>query len=102
MFSDGPRSNPIDRLCPAIPIVGERHKKRPSVACFAAVVLIGLVVPFTFVVVLPAKRRLLDQGRHGVSAETRAPLEKWNKLHAVRTALSLVASLIYLWLLRQA
>jgi hypothetical protein len=31
--------------------------------------------------------------------ETRLLLEKWSKLHAVRTALSLVASIIYLWLL---
>jgi len=73
-----------------------------SVAWFAAAVLIGLVVPFTFVVVMPTNRRLLDQGRDIASAETRALLEKWNKLHAVRTALSLVASLIYLWLLREA
>ena len=64
-----------------------------------AAVLIGLVVPFTFGVVMPTNRKLLDPNRDLSSAETRLLLEKWNKLHAVRTALSLLASIIYLCLL---
>jgi hypothetical protein len=67
-----------------------------------AALLIGLVVPFTFAIVMPTNRQLLDPSRDLSSAETRSLLEKWNKLHAVRTALSLVASIIYLWLLQKA
>jgi hypothetical protein len=51
---------------------------------------------------MPTNRRLLDPDRDLASADTRALLQKWNKLHAVRTTLSLVASIIYLWLLREA
>lgn len=73
-----------------------------GVAWLVAAVLIGSVVPFTFVVVMPANKQLLDPGRDLAAAETRALLEKWNRLHAVRTALSLTASLIYLCLLLEA
>jgi len=73
-----------------------------NIAWFVAALLIGIVVPFTLVVVMPTNRRLLDPDRDLASADTRALLQKWNKLHAVRTTLSLVASIIYLWLLREA
>ncbi|MGH9882189.1 MAG: DUF1772 domain-containing protein [Pyrinomonadaceae bacterium] len=67
-----------------------------------AALLIGAVVPFTFVVVMPTNHKLLEPSRDLASADTRELLEKWGKLHAVRTILSLMASLIYLWLLREA
>jgi uncharacterized membrane protein len=69
-----------------------------EVLWFVAALLIGMVVPFTFVVVMPTNRQLLDPSRDLTSAETRSLLEKWNVLHAVRTALSLTASILYLWL----
>src|SRR5258706_3080248 len=69
---------------------------------FVAALLIGAVVPFTFIVVMPTNDKLLSPGRDLTSAETRELLQKWGKLHAVRTVLSLVASVIYLWLLREA
>jgi len=62
-------------------------------------VLIGLVVPFTFIVILPTNHQLLAPGRDLASLETRALLEKWGRLHAVRSALSLAASMLYLVLL---
>ena len=58
--------------------------------------LIGVVVPFTFLVVMPTNRKLLDPNRDLSSAETHDLLDKWNKLHAVRTVLSLAASVVYL------
>ncbi len=64
-----------------------------------AALLIGFVVPFTFIVIMPTNHRLLDPGRDLASAETRALLERWGKLHAVRTAFSLMAAALYLWLL---
>ena len=65
----------------------------------AAAVLIGLVVPFTFLGIMPTNKSLLLRGRDLGSPETRALLERWGRLHAVRTALSLVATVQYLWLL---
>jgi len=70
-----------------------------DVLWFVAALLIGLVVPFTLVVVMPTNRQLLDPRRDLTSPETRSLLEKWNVLHAVRTALGFAASIIYLWLL---
>lgn len=69
---------------------------------FVGAVLIGLVVPFTLVVIKPTNNQLLAPGRDLASAETRALLEKWGNLHAVRSGLSLLATLLYLILLLRA
>jgi len=70
-----------------------------GVAWLLAAVLIGAVVPFTFVVIMPTNHQLLAAGRDLSSPETRVLLEKWGRLHAVRTALSLVAAMLCIWLL---
>lgn len=72
-----------------------------DVLWLVAAILIGSVVPFTFIVVMPTNRRLLDSSLDLDSAETRALLNRWNRLHAVRTALSLAASIIYVWSLHE-
>jgi len=59
-------------------------------------VLIGLVVPFTLIAVMPTNNQLLAPGRDLSSVETRSLLEKWGRLHAVRSALSFLASIVYL------
>jgi len=64
---------------------------------FAGAVLIGAVVPFTLLVIAPTNRHLLDPRRDRRSAETRALLDKWGRLHAVRSALSIVASVLFVW-----
>jgi hypothetical protein len=64
-----------------------------------AAVLIGAVVPFTLLGIMPTNHRLLAPGRNLGSAETRALLERWGNLHAVRTTLSVLATMLYLWLL---
>lgn len=61
--------------------------------------LLGAVVPFTFIGIMPTNHALLAPGRDLSSAETRMLLEKWGQLHAVRSLLSLVASILYLSLL---
>ncbi|MGH8549879.1 MAG: DUF1772 domain-containing protein [Methylococcales bacterium] len=57
---------------------------------------IGLVVPFTFIAIMPVNHQLLEPGRDLASDETRELLEKWGRLHAVRSVLSLAGSVIYL------
>ena len=64
-----------------------------------AAVFIGLAVPYTLLVIMPTNHKLLASGRDLGSAETRTLLEGWGKLHAVRTALSLLATVLYMWLL---
>jgi uncharacterized membrane protein len=65
-------------------------------------ILIGLVVPFTLVVIQPTNNKLLAPGRDLSSNETRALLEQWGRLHAVRSVLSLAASGVLVWSLLNA
>jgi uncharacterized membrane protein len=60
-------------------------------------ILIGTVVPFTLLFIMPTNHKLLATERDAVSAETRALFERWGRLHAVRTVLSLVATVLMLW-----
>ncbi|MDX2168454.1 MAG: DUF1772 domain-containing protein [Deltaproteobacteria bacterium] len=71
-----------------------------GVGWLIAALLIGAVVPFTLIVVMPTNRQLLAPDRDLASPETRTLLQRWGRLHAVRTALSLTALLLDLLLLR--
>jgi hypothetical protein len=72
-----------------------------SVGWLVAALLIGAVVPYTFIAVMPTNRELLAPDRDLSSVETRQLLHKWGRLHAVRTALGFAASVMYLWLLSE-
>jgi hypothetical protein len=63
-----------------------------------AALLIGAVVPFTFIGIMPTNKSLLAPDRDPGTAETRALLDRWAKLHAVRTILSLAAAILYVFL----
>jgi hypothetical protein len=65
-------------------------------------VLIGLVVPFTLIVIMPTNRRLLESNRDLASEQTRLLLVRWGNLHAVRTWMSLAAFMGDLWLITAA
>ena len=69
-----------------------------GVAWAVAALLVGAVVPFTFIAIMPTNKALGAAGRDLASAETRALLARWGRLHAVRTVLSLAATLLYLCL----
>src|SRR5437879_7489202 len=68
-----------------------------GVLWFVGALLIGLVVPFTFIAIMPTNKQLSAPGRDLASSETHALLEKWAKLHAVRSVLSFAATLIFIW-----
>jgi hypothetical protein len=59
-------------------------------------------VPVTLVVIMPTNHALLAAGRGPATAETRTLLERWGRLHAVRSVLGLLSTGLYLWLLREA
>jgi len=64
--------------------------------------LLGAVVlpanwPYTILVIMPTNRRLMDTPPEVATAETRRMLEWWGTLHAGRSALGLMATLIFLW-----
>jgi hypothetical protein len=59
-------------------------------------ILIGTVVPFTLIAILPTNKKLLDPLLDRNSELARTLLKKWGRLHAVRTVLSVVALVIFL------
>jgi hypothetical protein len=60
--------------------------------------IVGLVIPFTLIVILPTNERLLDPTLDKRSAEAGRLLARWGRLHAVRSGLSGLALLLYLYL----
>jgi Domain of unknown function (DUF1772) len=59
-------------------------------------VLLGAVVPFTMMVILPTNKQLLDAGLDPRGAKAAALLGRWGRLHAMRSALSGIAFLVFL------
>ena len=58
--------------------------------------LIGLVVPFTLIVIFPTNKQLSDVGLDGGSTKAAVLLDKWNRLHAVRSAAGFLAFVLLL------
>jgi len=56
--------------------------------------LLGIVIPFTLLVILPTNQRLLRPDLDRGSAEARQLLERWGRLHAVRSATSAIGFLV--------
>ena len=62
-------------------------------------VLLGSVIPFTLIVILPTNKQLLSPALDRRSAETERLLARWGMLHAVRSVLSGLALLLLIYLL---
>ncbi len=72
---------------------------REGIAWLWGGLLMFAVVAFTLVVIRPTNERLFAPGLDLASAETRQLLDRWNRLHAVRSVLGLTAAVIYLYAL---
>jgi hypothetical protein len=53
--------------------------------------LLIFAAPWTLIVIMPTNRQLLDPSRTAATHDTAALLDKWGKLHAVRTVASLLS-----------
>jgi uncharacterized membrane protein len=62
----------------------------------SAALLLGSLVPFTLIVILPTNRRLLDPALKSHDVEAGRLLARWGRLHAVRTFVSAVAFAMFL------
>jgi len=62
---------------------------------FVGGICLGSVIPFTLILIMPINRKLLRAEMDNES-ELTVLLRKWNRLHAVRSFLSLIAFLIFL------
>jgi len=60
--------------------------------------LLGSVIPFTLIVILPTNKQLLDPTLDRRSALAFQLLARWGMLHAVRSVLSALALLLILYL----
>jgi hypothetical protein len=60
--------------------------------------LLGVVIPFTLIVILPTNKKLLSPSLDRSSGQTEQLLGHWARLHAVRSLLSGLALLGFLYL----
>ena len=64
-------------------------------------ILIVMVIPYTAIFLLPTNNILLSDSLNKDSDYARSLLDRWGKLHAVRSGLSLVSVVIFLLALAQ-
>jgi hypothetical protein len=64
-----------------------------DIGSIIAALILGAVVPFTLIVILPTNKRLLDRALDPHGAEAWHLLDRWGRLHAVRSVLSAAAFL---------
>ncbi|HMF86978.1 MAG TPA: DUF1772 domain-containing protein [Gemmatimonadaceae bacterium] len=65
-----------------------------GISTLVAGIVLATVVPYTLIVIMPITRQLLDETRTARSDDTEVLLEKWGKLHNVRTIAGLLALVI--------
>jgi hypothetical protein len=64
-------------------------------------ILLFAVIPFTLVVIFPTNKKLESDKLDVSSAQAKRLLRRWSGLHAVRSGLSLVAFVIFLFALQR-
>lgn len=64
---------------------------------FASGLILGSVIPFTFLAIMSTNKRLLASELDKESAEAAALLRRWGRLHAVRTGLGVIAFGVCVW-----
>jgi hypothetical protein len=69
-----------------------------SLSWLIAGVLLGSVIPFTLIVILPTNKQLLSPTLDRRPAEANRLLTRWGRLHTVRSVLSGLALLLFLYL----
>ena len=53
--------------------------------------------PYTLIAIMPTNNRLMAMPLDQAGPESRTLIERWGRLHAVRTALGLLATATFLW-----
>ena len=55
--------------------------------------------PYTFFAIMPTNDRLMAMDPADAGADSRGLIERWGRLHAVRSGLGVAATAIFLWAL---
>jgi uncharacterized membrane protein len=66
-----------------------------SLAWLVGALLIFAVVPFTLIAIMPTNKKLLDPAIDRTSDTVQRLLERWGRLHAVRSILGLASSIVF-------
>jgi uncharacterized membrane protein len=53
--------------------------------------------PYTFLGIMPTNNKLMATDPASADADTRATVERWGRLHAIRTMFGFIATLAFLW-----
>jgi uncharacterized membrane protein len=70
-------------------------------AWFIGGALLFSVIPFTLIAIFPTNKKLQSEELDVTSTEAKRLLRRWSKLHAVRSALSFLAFLVFLYALQR-
>ena len=76
-------------------------RARPDARWLLGGGLLVSVIPFTAVVILPTNKQLLDPATAQDVERAERLLTRWGRLHAVRSLLSLISFLLFVFLLGQ-
>ena len=71
----------------------------PNISWLIGGIFIVIVIPFTVVFILPTNKKLLDSSLDKDSEYAKQLLNRWGRLHAVRSILSLASFIIFLYAL---
>jgi len=97
----GPNYRRAARLAAPLAVVGSIMAMLSWLTGSGAAWLLGglllfAVIPLTFIRIMPINRQLLDPNRPPTAPDTEELLQRWGRLHAIRTALSGLAFVIFL------
>jgi hypothetical protein len=67
-----------------------------GIVTLLAGITLGIVIPFTLVVIAPTNTKLKDPALDTASPEVTALLSRWNRLHMVRSVAALLAFVVLL------
>lgn len=70
-----------------------------SIGWLVGGIILGAVIPFTLIVISPTNKQLLDSSLDKGSELAAQLLTRWGRLHAMRSALSLISFLLFIFLL---
>jgi hypothetical protein len=68
-----------------------------GMAWLASALILLVNAPYTLIVIMPVNKALKAIDPANAPPEARALLQRWAALHAVRTALGVAATLVFLW-----